>query len=97
MLETLDRLAIPFYWHVVTYMVTKQIHRATREHTNSYRTFRHVGAGDQIGWVDQEAGISFGWVTNYHDGNQFRLAELSVILTKRRARWRTISRLKRFI
>jgi len=54
-------------------------------HTNSSRAFGHGGAGGQIGWVDQETGISFGYVTNGHDNNQIRSARRTISISNKAA------------
>jgi CubicO group peptidase (beta-lactamase class C family) len=54
-------------------------------HTNSARSFGHGGAGGQLGWVDQETGISFSYVTNGHDRNRIRQARRGISISNKAA------------
>ena len=54
-------------------------------HTNSSRTFGHMGAGGQVAWADPETGISFGYCTNGCDRNPLRQGRRGVGLSSRAA------------
>ncbi len=54
-------------------------------HSNSERAFGHAGAGGQIGWIDQESGISVGYCTNGHDRNPIRQGRRSISIGNRAA------------
>jgi len=54
-------------------------------HTNSPRTFGHMGAGGQVAWADPETGISFGYCTNGCDRNPLRQGRRGVGLSSRAA------------
>ncbi|HBZ72047.1 MAG TPA: hypothetical protein DEP35_20885 [Deltaproteobacteria bacterium] len=54
-------------------------------HTNSARTFGHMGAGGQVAWADPETGISFGYCTNGCDRNPLRQGRRGVGLSSRAA------------
>jgi CubicO group peptidase (beta-lactamase class C family) len=54
-------------------------------HTNSSRSFGHMGAGGQVAWADPETGISFGYCTNGCDRNPLRQGRRGVGLSSRAA------------
>jgi len=54
-------------------------------HTNSSRTFGHMGAGGQVAWADPETGISFGYCTNGFDRNPLQQGRRGVGLSSRTA------------
>jgi len=49
--------------------------------TNSPDSFGHPGFGGQCGWADPETGISFGYLTNGYDRNEFRMGRRQVALS----------------
>ena len=49
--------------------------------TNSAASFGHPGFGGQCAWADPETGISFGYLTNGYDRNEFRMGRRQVALS----------------
>ena len=54
-------------------------------HTNSPRSFGHMGAGGQVAWADPETGISFVYLTNGCDRHPLRQGRRGVGLSSRAA------------
>lgn len=54
-------------------------------HTNSPRSFGHMGAGGQVAWADPETGISFVYLTNGCDRHPLRMGRRGVGLSSRAA------------
>ncbi|MDH3687773.1 MAG: beta-lactamase family protein, partial [Myxococcales bacterium] len=54
-------------------------------HTNSPRSFGHLGAGGQLAWADPETGISLGYVTNGFERDPIKLARRGVGISSRAA------------
>jgi len=54
-------------------------------HTNSPRSFGHMGAGGQVAWADPETGISFVYLTNGCDRHPVRQGRRGVGLSSRAA------------